>query len=244
MHLLGRTVITERKVKSVPELSCHTPLGQVTLAVCITEMVKCKTWTWCLGRKCSLFECHNLFKPQILICKRKKKNRKKSVLWICVCMTSYPVLWQQSASSLRVEYRCRQGQHLGAAGRHQIGWCEMGCRAPLPSSTLPLRFAPRVHGPRSLQLSTTGPAPGLCCPCQIHRPLATWQCHSLRPYVLTMASLTDIPTASDSLVCVWKSRRANWTCKNKRREQWSWVTLRKSNTAHFLCCFMWFPYNT
>lgn len=130
-------------------------------------------------------------------------KRKKVCILVKVCAfrTSYPVLWQQSALSLRVEYRCKQGRHLGAAGRHQIGWCEMGCQAPLPSCMLPLHFAPRVHEPQSLQLSTTGPAPGLCSPCQIHQLLATWQCHSLWTYVLTMASLTNIPTAYDSLVC-------------------------------------------
>lgn len=122
-------------------------------------------------------------------------------LWWSECSSAYPVLWQQSASSLRVEYRCKQGRHLGAAGRHQIGWCEKGYQALLPSSMLHLHFAPRVHEPQSLQLSTTGPALELCSPCQTHRLLATWQCHPLQPYVLTMASLTNIPTAFDSLVC-------------------------------------------
>lgn len=116
---------------------------------------------------------------------------------VCVFKSTYPVLWQLSASSLKVEYGCKQGRHLGAAGHHPIGWCEMGCQVPLPSSMLPPRFAPRVHEPRSLQLSTAGPAHGLCSLCQTHRLLAAWQCCSLGPYVWTMASSTDIPRACD-----------------------------------------------
>lgn len=142
-------------------------------------------------------------------------------LYVLYVDSAYPALWQQFASSLRGEYRCKQGRHPGAAGRHQIDWCEMGYRALLPSSMPPLHFAPKVHEPQSLRLSTTGPALGLCSLCQIHRLLATWRCHSLWPYVLTMASLTNIPTDCESLVCqglycFWKSRRAFWTCKNER----------------------------
>ncbi len=153
----------------------------------------------------------------------EQKEKICILVKVYVFVTSYPVLWQQSALSLMVEYRCRRGRHLGAAGRHQIGWCETGCPAPLPSSTLPLHFSPKAHEPQSLQLSTTGPALGLCSPCQTHRHPATWQCHSLRHYVLTIASLTNIPTANDSLVwrglhCVWKSRGAYGTCENKRTD--------------------------
>lgn len=134
-------------------------------------------------------------------------------------MTSYPVLWQQSAVSLRVEYRCKQGRHLGAAGRHQIGLCEMECQAPLPGSTLPPHFVPRVHEPRSLQLSAMGPAPGLCSLCQIHPLLATWQCHSLQHYVWTMARLFYIPAVNLSRPLLLPGNQEELSAPEKNNEQ-------------------------
>lgn len=146
------------------------------------------------------------------------KNKNTSVY----VASAYPVLWQQSASSSRVEYRCKQGRHLGAAGHHQIGWCEMGSRALLPSSKLPLHFAPREREPQNLQLSTMGPALGLCSLCQTHRLLATWQCHShtatLRvnhgqPY--KHPNSWWFPCLSRLLLSL--ETRAHCTCKKKKK---------------------------
>lgn len=77
-----------------------------------------------------------------------------------------------------------------------------------------------------------------CAPCAKHTD--SWQhgsaTHTLRPYVLTMASLTNIPTADDSPVCqgfycLWKRERTVPVKKKKNR------VMKQGDISQHLCHF-------